>query len=80
MIGDFDWALKSMIILIVFFVAFSIIIAVLSINAMGEACEEEGGKLSGSLDCRKGNEFYEIYPTDAWAFFDYTVNKYPKTE
>ena len=37
-------------------------------------------KLSGSLDCRKGNEFYEVYPTNKFSLFDYTVNKHPKTD
>jgi len=48
--------------------------------AMEKACEDVGGELSGSLDCRKGNEFYEIYPTNILSPFNYTVNKYPKTE
>ena len=73
---EFDWMIVLIIIGVVLFFGFFYV----RVNAMERACEDEGGKLSGSLDCRKGNEFYGIYPTNKWSLFDYTINKHPKTE
>jgi len=60
-------------------VLLSVFLLFVANNAMERTCEDEGGKLF--LDgCRIGNDFYEIYPTDEWDLFDYTINKHPKTE
>ena len=73
-----DWLIIFIIICVILFFGAIFI----SFHQMKKACESVGGELSGSLDCRKGNVFYEIYPTkpELTNLFNYTVNKYPKTE
>jgi len=69
-------------ILILFFVIFVIILFGLGFFGYvltKQACEDEGMKITGQFDCRKGNEYYEVYNKDIWGF-DKGVNKYPKTE
>jgi len=56
------------------------LLVLINLDAKDIACRKVGGTLSGNLNCRKGNEFYEIYPSHVLSVFDFTVNKYPKRE
>lgn len=55
------------------------VICFMSYQGIKDACEEKRMKITGSLDCRDGDEFYEVYPEGAFNF-KYIVNKHPKTE
>ena len=71
-----DWTFLIVITLIVLGI---ISVLFIDFHFRSEACEDAGGVISNPSTCRKGNEFYTIYRSNAWRW-DYAINKYPKTE
>ena len=76
---EYDKMFFIMIIVIILTFSFVMFFLVLGYNLTKEACEEKGMEITGQLDCRDGDVYYEVYSKDLWGF-DKGVNKYPKTE
>ncbi len=70
------------IIMTIAIILFLLIFVMIGISYTGRyaACKEAGMTMAGSGDCRDGNEFYTVYPTNTFSIYDHTVNKYPKME
>ncbi len=70
---------KWIIVTVILFLLMVGILAGVSISEINKACERRGMTMTGNMDCRKGNEFYEVYSKEPFSF-EMIANKYPKTE